>query len=172
MYERACAAIEIEPLPDHLCDITGVFGPMEYPIEKVMSATLARRRWRGVEIETAQRDRDALARATEVAGGDSPYSREQYEAACAAAGIAPRSDGGCCGLWEAYLANQYGPVKVIGWPTSKDTAVILASRRADGVQRETADRVCDKCGTWLAPGRAMSASLGLACPDCYDDLSR
>jgi hypothetical protein len=176
MYERACAAVELEPLSDNECDSYciryGDFGPPHYDAETIVSVDLARRRLAGLTIEAKRDDASALARGLAAAGGEGQaFTREQYERACAAARIEPLSDQGACGLFSAYLVNAYGPVKVIGFPADKDVAVELASRRADGVRAETADNVCEGCGRWLAPGEAMSASLGRTCLDCYDDLS-
>jgi hypothetical protein len=115
--------------------------------------------WRVYSEEVSRRNAEALAQGLVAGGEGGEYTREQYERAAAAAGIEPLSDRGVCGLvyWSGTAEN--------------DVAVELAIRRAGGVQAETADDACSGCDRWLAPGEAMWASRGRACPDCYDDLS-
>src|SRR4051794_19438342 len=86
-----------------------------------------------------------------------PLTREQYEAACAAAGFTPLADARCCVIRENIDADS---------PTTA-----LAVRRADAVEQEHPDSVCVGCDEWVPPELAMVANRGRSCPDCYDDLS-
>lgn len=57
-------------------------------------------------------------------------------------------------------------------PATEEESATVANESTDTpvIAAQTVQR-CAGCGRILAPGEAMSASLGIACPDCYDDLS-
>lgn len=173
-YEHACRLLDIEPMTDEQCDSYGVeygvFAPPEYRPDQIMRYTIARYRLRGIgaarkaAAEQAQQAADAI--------GTGAYTRDQYETACAAAGIAPLDDRAARRASDNYLDSTASGVRAVGAYPTDDVALSLAIRRADGMNAEAAEagQVCIVCRRPVPAGTGVIASLGRVCDDqdCYD----
>jgi len=110
-YEAACTALGLEAAPDsefarggNYMDRYGNFTSHENGARVVVEAALRRRRIAGVQREEAG-VRASARDAVREAAGTGPYSRAQYEAACASAGVPPREDRVCLLLQENALSH-------------------------------------------------------------------
>lgn len=109
-------------------------------------------------------------------------SRDEYETLCRQNGITPRDD-----KWCAMVAKDSNPFDLQYYSVEQYASVlesgkhsVLCNRRYAHIRanRETQPRplatvtmvMCD-CGHSVPAGQRMSASLGTACPDCYDRMS-
>lgn len=165
-YETACAAVGITPAADTdlgtYADEHFQINYMEHEAPVVIEHTLRGRRLGGLRRERAAADAAALDKATAAVPGES-YTREQYEQACAAAGIEPASDRQCSDIDNTEYA--------LGGRTA---AGALATRRVNGVDAEATYRTCanPRCHRQYRAGTGMVASLGMVCGvDCYDAMS-
>lgn len=107
-------------------------------------------------------------------------TREDYERRCAAAGLEPASDDA---IIEQAYALRYGVFSLADDLSGRLVVDIrLRAARLWGIRasqaietrRAVAARptfVCAGCGGTYPATMAMAASLGITCPDCYDDLA-
>jgi hypothetical protein len=99
--------------------------------------------------------------------------RATYEQACAALGATPLDDRRCTSY-----DIQYGDFRFAEVPLEHCITMALAKRRGWQVQQErqppapapAPEMVRASCGHTVPRTVVMSASLGTACPDCYDRL--
>ena len=146
-------------------------GSYLFPTEE--AAVWAARRYAEIDaaktlIEDAVEPRDA-------------YTRDQYEAACAAVGLTPAPDANL-----GTYADTYGDFWMSHYEALDIVTADLRRRRITGIKREraagsqspsvkrpiTVIGSCRHCGADVSAGSGMWASLGLACGDeCYDALS-
>ena len=120
-----------------------------------------------------------------------PHSptRTEYEAACERQGYAPLSDAEIAA--DTY-AMEYGNYGMPHYSVEQAAPMIFAQARyralksAPKAESEAAPKAeaalettpraaaalttCPNCGTLVAPKLLMYASLGMACPNCYDDM--
>lgn len=175
-YETACAALELEPVPDSRIgryDASG-YDSSVYTARETVTVILRQRRIAGIVREEAIANAERQQELEAAGLGEGPYTREQYEQACQIMHATPLNDSGCWAVVDQDLDRLGGGVIAIipGAPTDK-ISVELAYRRVAALEKETvgANRHCDECGTVII-GSAMMASLGVACgPDCYDAMS-
>jgi rRNA maturation endonuclease Nob1 len=116
----------------------------------------------------------------------SPLTREEYEEMMAAANLSPEAFATHVQT-DAELATSYG-VRTGDWTMSHYTddtriAMKLARRRQIALddearaRRATCPQVepeiihCPNCGMQTTRAMLMNASLGTACPECYDELA-
>jgi hypothetical protein len=168
-YVAACAAAGVDPADDVLVTRLakpggGVYGVPEYHREHVVWAQLAYRRAAGIESDTARAEIDALARADQAAAADT-YSRDQYAAACAAAGVTTLPDQTVLGIaW--YEQAEQDPVRdvlaevqvaeLLG--TTPRTAATLAARRRRGIDTELSARRASERLTLQRQGHDFAAA--------------
>jgi hypothetical protein len=105
-------------------------------------------------------------------------SREQYEAACVAAGRTPRADSDC----DTY-GVRYGDFQMGHYTVEYQIDMELAHRRLNGIDSErVAYRAahprparttvaCPNCGSEVGEGMLMNANFGTACPNCWDSMN-
>lgn len=177
-YEQACAALDLDPIPD--ADLGG-YGdsyaeltlPSNTPRE-IITLTLRRRRLAGIARERAaiqaQRRDDLTA-----AGLDhGPYSRDQYEQACQIMQVPALPDAGCLAVVDQHLVRLSGAGALdVSVPDDDELVRELCQRRVDAMEKQARDagRFCAECGTVII-GSGMAASFGLACrPECYDAMA-
>lgn len=111
-----------------------------------------------------------------VAAMPATLSRAEYEAACAAIDISPWG-----GDESIPMIAREGQFSLDNDPDARYAIrQYLAHRRLAAITAERANRqhpavapeiLCPNCGMMTAPSMLMAASLGTACPECYDALS-
>lgn len=178
-YERVCEALGIQAVPDAELggygDTWGDYSLYHYSAEEAMTGFLRQGRARGIAHEKATAQQAGLeALAGTDAGGDS-CTREQYERACGIVDVPARTDAMCVAMVEQDLERLgAGVILAAGIPDGQ-ADLELAYRRVTGMQVEAATgpvRTCDECGSLIAEGCGMIASLGLACNTrCYDAMA-
>jgi hypothetical protein len=175
-YERACAAVGLEPLDDAWC-VQGIglvpLAEGETAVMRMTAETLASRHASGITAEITWRRAQGRT-AAEAELGTGPYTREQYDRACEIIGIPALSDGGCVAAVEHRMSRYAGDLIVIDLRIpDDDLSIDMAARRVDAMEQEArvAGRRCDECGAVII-GSGMAASLGLACRvECFDAMA-
>ncbi len=108
-------------------------------------------------------------------------TRAEYEAACARQGYTPLSDADIAA--SAY-SMEYGDYSMPHYSVEQAAPMILAQARyrtlKAGIEAApkttqadapvSALTACPNCGTLVAEKLLMYASLGMACPNCYDEM--
>lgn len=108
-----------------------------------------------------------------------PIDRETYERLCQATGVDAIPDGE---ISDNY-GIRYGDFSMSHYSEETRDRMHLARRRQSALEDEAKARraqqpatsapiiSCPNCGRETYRSNLMNASLGTACPECYDDLS-
>lgn len=111
-------------------------------------------------------------------GVPSRTTREEYEAACVRAGVPARTDENILrssyGLtYGQFAIPEYTPEQIIDRRLALTRLRMLEAEQAAAMPKPAPVPYveCPYCGRLVSERVLMTASFGLACPDCYDEAS-
>jgi DNA-directed RNA polymerase subunit RPC12/RpoP len=112
---------------------------------------------------------------------ESPVTREAYEKACKIAGVEIYSDEQITGeisyalKYGEFNLPEYSAQTIIKFNLARLRMYVLEDekkRAQEKKQRQEPNFIaCPNCGALTTKNNLMSASLGVACPACYDEMS-